>query len=227
MLTSHFFSLNCTTRFFSRLSKIVKFTLSLSLLPFSKILQKQNKKTQLKFKNQDYTMSGKNTEMSSSNNPDPINMRWDAGIDTGLYTHKKFKKIAISQSIASASGISSDEVESSSKVISTTSVSNQTEKTSDMPGTSTGIISSGVPENILRFVVQDSSDDEDEIQGLLKHFICMFLNINHFLDQIKCWDHHQISKVQGVKILGRPSAKDLLSLTSKFVLFKKVIQDRE
>ena len=164
--------------------------------------------------------------MSSSNNPDPINVRWDAGLDTGFYTHKKFKKIAISESIASASGISS-EVESSSKVISTTSVSNQTEKTSDMPGTSTGIISSGVPENNLRFVVQDSSDDENEIQGLLKHFICVFLNINHFLDQIKGWDHHQISKVQGVKILGRPSAKDLLSLTSKFVLFKKVIQDRE
>ena len=146
---------------------------------------KNKNKTQLKFKNQDCTMSSENTGMSSSNNPDPINMRWDARLDTGLYTHKKFKKVAISEAIASASGISSDEVESSSKVISTTSVSNQTEKICDMPGTSTGIISSGVPENILRIFVQNSSDDEDEIQGLLKHFIFMFLNINYFLDQIK------------------------------------------
>ena len=77
--------------------------------------------------------SGDNKEMSSSNNPtinaEPIEQRWE---DTaGMYTHKKFKKMASSAKIpiASTSGTSSavsekEQAESSiSKVIPTTSSS--------------------------------------------------------------------------------------------------------
>ena len=110
--------------------------------------------------------SGDNKEMSSSNNPtinaEPIEQRWE---DTaGMYTHKKFKKMASSAKIpiASTSGTSSavsekEQAESSiSKVIPTTSssvVSDRIpEKTREIPSRNNSVASiEQLPSSTLSF----------------------------------------------------------------------------
>ena len=101
-------------------------------------------------------------EMSSSNNPtinaEPIEQRWE---DTaGMYTHKKFKKMASSAKIpiASTSGTSSavseTEADSSiSKVIPTTSSSvlDRIEKTREIPSRNNSASIEQLPSSTLSF----------------------------------------------------------------------------
>ena len=108
--------------------------------------------------------SGDKSEMSSSNNPtinaEPIEQRWE---DTaGMYTHKKFKKMASSAKIpiASTSGTSSavseTEADSSiSKVIlpttSSMSVSDRIEKTREIPSRNNSASIEQLPLSTLSF----------------------------------------------------------------------------